>query len=66
VLLLGLTPRGTASVEVPNAIGAVTFDPRIFRYAAQVPSDEPMLAIARDGGGHKLACFSAPAMEPGR
>jgi hypothetical protein len=66
VLLLGLTPRATASVEVPNAIGEVTFDPRIFRYAAQVPDDEPMLAIARDADGRELARFSAPAMEPRR
>lgn len=62
-LLLGRTPPGTARVDVPAAIGAVAFDPAAFRFAAQVPLDEPPLAIARDADGHELARFSMAAMQ---
>jgi hypothetical protein len=66
VVMIGRTPRGTASVDVPSAVGAVTFDRAASRFAAQIPADQPMLAIARDADGRELARFSAPPMEPNR
>jgi len=64
VVLLGRTPAGTARVDVPAAIGEVVFDPAAFRFAAKIPRDKPMLAIAHDADGHELARFTAPAMQP--